>query len=122
VPTWIPQGWHTVTPRLVARDPGVLIAFLKHAFAASAEIVEGGPTLVSIGDSIVMVSGAGPREPMPAFFHLYVEDTDATFRRALEAGATCVEEPAEMLYGDRRAMVKDPWGNDWQIATPKMAP
>jgi uncharacterized glyoxalase superfamily protein PhnB len=53
------------------------------------------------------------------FLYLYLEDTDAAYRRALEAGATSLEEPQDMFYGDRRAMVKDPFGNTWQIATHK---
>ena len=72
---------------------------------------------VRIGDSIVMVSGAGPREPMPAFLYVYVDDVDQTYQRALQAGAVALEEPRDVPYGDRRAMVKDPCGNDWQIAT-----
>ena len=54
---------------------------------------------------------------MPAFLYVYVDDTDATYRRALEAGARSLEEPLDMLYGDRRGMVEDEWGNIWQIAT-----
>jgi uncharacterized glyoxalase superfamily protein PhnB len=70
-----------------------------------------------IGDSIVMVSAPGPREPKPAFLHLYVDNADQTYRDALQAGATSYEEPLDTPYGDRRAMITDPWGNDWQIAT-----
>jgi PhnB protein len=70
-----------------------------------------------IGDSILMISGSGPRKPTSAFLYLYVEDADATYRRALKAGAISVEEPRDTPYGDRRAMVTDPCGNDWQIAT-----
>jgi uncharacterized glyoxalase superfamily protein PhnB len=54
---------------------------------------------------------------MPAFLYLYVADTDATYKRALKAGAVSLEKPTDMPYGDRRAMIKDPFGNDWQIAT-----
>jgi RimJ/RimL family protein N-acetyltransferase len=54
---------------------------------------------------------------MPAFLYLYVDDVDATYSRALEAGAVSVEEPENMPYGDRRGVVKDPCGNIWQIAT-----
>jgi uncharacterized glyoxalase superfamily protein PhnB len=54
---------------------------------------------------------------MPAFLYLYVDDIDATYARALKAGGESLEEPQEMPYGDRRAMVKDPGGNIWQIAT-----
>jgi len=64
-----------------------------------------------------MVSEVGVRDAMPAFLYLYVDDTDATYQRALEAGGESLEEPLDMPYGDRRCMVKDPGGNIWQIAT-----
>ncbi|MGH3579353.1 MAG: VOC family protein, partial [Mycobacterium sp.] len=71
-----------------------------------------------IGDSIVMVSdGGGMREASLTFLYVYVENTDETYRRAIDAGARSIEEPADMPYGDRRAMVQDQWGNTWQIAT-----
>jgi len=70
-----------------------------------------------IGDSIIMVSGAGPREATRSFLHLYVEDADAAYERALKNGATSLERPTDMPYGDRRAMITDPCGNNWQIAT-----
>jgi uncharacterized glyoxalase superfamily protein PhnB len=54
---------------------------------------------------------------MPAFLYVYVEDADATFRRAVDAGARPLEEPSDLEYGDRRGMVEDRWGNTWQIAT-----
>ncbi|MEO6835869.1 MAG: VOC family protein [Candidatus Tumulicola sp.] len=113
----IPNGWHSVTPRLVVDDPAELVRFLQRAFHARGEFAASSPSIVKIGDSIVMVSGATARDPMPAFLYLYVDDIDATYRCALEAGAVCIEEPADMPYGDRRAMVKDPCGNVWQIAT-----
>jgi PhnB protein len=115
----IPEGWHTITPRLVVHDPAKLVDFLKKAFAARGDFTTDAPSVMRIGDSNVLVSGVGPRDPTPAFLHLYVDDVDATYQRALEAGAASLEEPAEMPYGDRRAMVKDPCGNDWQIATHK---
>lgn len=115
----IPEGWHSVTPRLVVHDPAKLVQFLRDAFIATGDFAEEKPSLMRIGDSIVMVSGVGPRDPMPAFLYLYVDDIDATYQRALEAGAVSVEEPRDVPYGDRRAMVKDPCGNDWQIATYK---
>jgi PhnB protein len=117
----IPEGWHSVTPRLVAADPGMLVEFLKRAFRASGDFAAGAPAVLRIGDSNVMVSGVGPREATSSFLYLYVDDVDVTYRRALEAGAASIEEPAEMPYGDRRAMIKDPCGNDWQIATYKGA-
>jgi uncharacterized glyoxalase superfamily protein PhnB len=75
------------------------------------------PCQIRIGDSLVMVSEVGVRDAMPAFLYLYVDDTDATHQRALEAGAESLEAPQDMPYGDRRCMVKDPGGNIWQIAT-----
>ena len=72
---------------------------------------------MKIGDSLVMVSGAGPRPATAAFLYLYVDDADAIYERAVKAGARPVEVPADMPYGDRRAMVEDPSGNVWQIAT-----
>jgi PhnB protein len=54
---------------------------------------------------------------MPTFLYLYLEDTDGAYRRALEAGATSLEQPSDVFYGDRRATVRDPFGNIWQIAT-----
>jgi len=117
VPEWKPEGWHSITPRLVARDPAALVRFLKDVFDARGEFTSDMPSQLQIGDSIVMVSGAGLRELTSSFLYLYVEDADATYQRALKAGANSIEEPADMPYGDRRAMIEDPGGNVWQIAT-----
>lgn len=119
MPAWIPEGWHTVTPRIVADDPAKLVDFLKHAFGATGDLPKNSPAEMRIGDSIVMVSGVGPREATSSLLYLYVEDCDATYERALKAGAVSLEVPAEMPWGDRRAMIKDPCGNDWQIASYK---
>jgi uncharacterized glyoxalase superfamily protein PhnB len=70
-----------------------------------------------IGDSVVMVSGTAVREATASFLYLYIEDADAAYRRALQAGAVSLEAPLDTPYGDRRAMVRDPAGNTWQIAT-----
>jgi uncharacterized glyoxalase superfamily protein PhnB len=65
-----------------------------------------------------MVSdGGGVRDAMPGFFYVYVADADLTYRTAIMEGALTIEEPVDTLYGDRRATVRDPWGNIWQIAT-----
>lgn len=117
MPKWIPQEWHTVTPRLVVDEPAKQVQFLKDAFGATGDFTTKAPAVMRIGDSIVMVSGVGPRNPTASFFYVYVPDVDATYARAIEAGATSLEEPEDVAYGDRRAMVKDPCGNDWQIAT-----
>jgi len=117
----IPEGWHSVTPRLVVHDAARLVEFLKQAFDATGDFRTDIPSVIKIGDSLVMVSSVGPRDAMPAFLYLYVDDIDATYHRALKAGAVSLEEPQDLPYGDRRGMVEDPCGNIWQIATPQSA-
>ncbi|MGH9881350.1 MAG: VOC family protein [Pyrinomonadaceae bacterium] len=114
---FVPEGWHTVTPRVVVHDAKQLVEFLKQVFGATGEYRQALPSEVRIGDSVVMISDAGIRNPMTAFLYVYVNDTDGTYQRALDAGARSLEEPSDMPYGDRRCMVEDKWGNTWQIAT-----
>jgi uncharacterized glyoxalase superfamily protein PhnB len=113
-----PAGFHAVTPRIVARDAKGLVGFVRHVFGATGDYEEQRPSMVRIGDSVLLISEAGERRPMAAFLYVYVADTDAAHRRALEAGARSIEEPAVVEYGDRRSMIEDPWGNTWQIAMP----
>ncbi|HTK98637.1 MAG TPA: VOC family protein [Pseudomonadales bacterium] len=114
-----PEGWHTVTPRIVVSDVEQLIDFLRDTFGAAGEYRASMPSEMKIGDSTIMVSGAGVRDTVTAFLYVYVDDADATYQRALEAGAQSLEEPMDLPYGDRRGMVRDPWNNIWQIATRK---
>jgi PhnB protein len=115
----VPDGWHTVTPRLFVDKPENLIAFLKNAFGAveGPRFRQDAPVELRVGDSTVMVGDARARKATSSFFYLYVEDTDATYANAVRAGAKPIEQPAMMFYGDRRATVEDPFGNVWQIAT-----
>ena len=115
------DGYHAVTPRIAVGEPAALVEFLKQVFGAKGDLAGDRPAVMRIGDSLLMVGGTTSREPMPAFLYLYVDDTDATHRRALEAGAVSLEEPIDTPYGDRRGVVKDRWGNVWQIAT-RLAP
>jgi PhnB protein len=112
-----PLGWRTITPRIVAHDSRNLVGFIKQVFEAGGEYRDGAPTVLSIGDSMIMISDIGARGPTPAFLYVYVRDADETYRLAVLAGAVSVEEPRDLPYGDRRAMVEDKWGNIWQIAT-----
>jgi uncharacterized glyoxalase superfamily protein PhnB len=112
---FVPEGWGTVTPRIVVHDAKRFVEFLKEVFGATGEYRQDSPAMVKIGDSLIMISDAGIRGPAPGF--LYVSNADATYRRAVEAGARTLEEPADIPYGDRRCMVEDQWGNTWQIAT-----
>lgn len=120
----IPEGYHTVTPYIVVDDVDRLIDFLQAAFDAREKEripTQAGPTghaEVVIGDSHVMMGRTGEEIPaLPCMLYVYVPDTDATYARALAAGASSLQEPADMFYGDRNASVKDPTGNLWTIAT-----
>lgn len=117
--THTPPGWHSVTPRIVVEDAAGLVDFVKLVFEATGELHSSAPAQIRIGDSLIMVSAAGARETFPAFLYVYVEDPDATIQRALDAGATSLEAVWDTPYGDRRGMVRDRWGNVWQIATHK---
>jgi PhnB protein len=101
---------------MVVADAKAEVEFLRAVFDASGDVHPDRPAEIRIGDSLVMVTSAGEREPFPAFLYVYVYDADSTYRRALEAGAVGVEEPLDTPYGDRRAMVRDPFGNVFQIA------
>jgi uncharacterized glyoxalase superfamily protein PhnB len=96
-----------------------MVAFLREAFGAAGELAGDQPSVMQIGDSQVMVSGAGARAAATAYLYVYVADADATYSRALAAGAIAVESPRDTPYGDRRAIIRDPCGNEWQIATHK---
>ena len=119
-----PKGFHTVTPYLVVDGAARLIDFLEAVFdaeqverlAAPGERI--GHAEVRIGDSIVMLGDAhGEHKPMQMMLYVYVEDVDATYQRALTAGASAVQPPADQFYGDRSGGVRDVFGNLWWIAT-----
>jgi PhnB protein len=122
----IPDGYRTVTPYLAVDGADQLLEFVQKAF--DAEIIMTIPTPdgkighaeVRIGDSLVMLADATTTDQggvMPGMIHLYVEDCDVTYRRAMDAGATSLREPADQFYGDRSAGVRDSVGNQWWIAT-----
>jgi PhnB protein len=113
-----PIGWPSVMPRIFTSDVAGLTGFLRTVFGAEGELRSAAPTEIRIGDSIILISdGGGVREAMPAFLHVYVENADEAYQRAIAAGALSIETPADMPYGDRRATVRDSWANVWQIAT-----
>lgn len=120
----IPDGYHTVTPYLVVQGVAQLLDFLQAAFDAQVNYrMEGENGIihhaeVKIGDSMVMLGEAhGEWQPMPSSIYLYVPDADAIYKRAVEAGATSIMEPANQFYGDRHGGVKDSCGNQWWVAT-----
>jgi PhnB protein len=123
----VPRGFHTVTPYLVAADGGALLDFAKAAFDAEESgrfvgEVGGLHGEARIGDTRLMMGGGVPGREftgklMTAALHVYVKDVDATYGKALQAGAISIGEPKDMEYGERGASVKDPFGNLWYIAT-----
>ena len=121
-----PEGYHTVTPFLHVRGARKMIAFLEDAFGATTAHITDMPdrevahAAVRIGDSLIELGEVhGASQPMPPAIHLFVDDVDAVYERALRAGATSVEPPADKPYGERGAFVIDPFENQWFIATAK---
>ncbi len=112
-----PDGWRTITPRIVASDAAGLVCFICRLFEIDTDFERNAPTVLTIGDSKIMVSEVGERGPAPAFLYVYVPDVAEVYERAVALGATSIEAPFETPYGDRRCMVEDAWGNTWQIAT-----
>lgn len=128
----IPDGYHTVTPYLCVNDGAAAIEFYKRALNAQElfrmQLPDGkiSHAELQIGDSRVMLAGEFPemnfRSPKslggsPIMMHLYVDDCDAWFNRAVEAGAKVTRPLADQFYGDRGGMVEDPFGHSWYLAT-----
>jgi uncharacterized glyoxalase superfamily protein PhnB len=105
---------------MVVSDAVTAVEFLRTVFDAVGEVQAVRPAEMRIGDSLLLVSSAGEREVFPAFLYVYVDDADSVYQRALVAGAVSLETPRDTPYGDRRAMVRDPLGNVFQIAHRKV--
>ncbi|WP_439575524.1 VOC family protein [Phreatobacter sp.] len=120
-----PADHSTVSAYVMTTGAEPLIAFLSQVFDARTVLRldrEDGSVMhasICIGDSTVMLAdGTGDFPAFPAWLHVYVADVDATFRLAIDAGATEVQAPSEKGDGDRRAGFRDASGNTWWIATP----
>lgn len=120
----IPDGYGTVTPWIIGPDTDGLMRFLTEAFGAEEisrladEHGRIGHAEMRLGSSIVMMFDNLPHWPAtPALLRLYVPDADATFARALAAGATPVTEVTHLAFGDRVGRVRDPWGNLYWLQT-----
>src|ERR1051325_1168056 len=121
------EGFRTVTPYLVVSDVHAEAEFLKQTFGVTGQIYglgwQGGfHAEYNIGGSMIMVGGGGEGSqwkgtPLPTYIHLYVEDVDAIYEKAVQAGATNVSAPAARPYGDRECGFRDPGGNQWFVAT-----
>jgi PhnB protein len=131
----IPEGFHAVTPHLVTRDAAKAIEFYNWAFGAelqgkSHDSPDGKIThaTLKIGDSLLMLADEFPSfgslspESLggsPVVIHLYVEDVDAVFNRAVSAGATSTMPLMDAFWGDRYGQLTDPFGHRWSLATHK---
>ncbi len=120
----VPKGYPRVSPYLIVDNAAATTACMVDVLGGSESrctTTPGGDIMhaeVRIGDSVVMVGGANPEWPaVPAAVHVYVDDVDATYARALEAGVTSISEPATQPYGDRSAYVKDTSGTMWFLST-----
>ena len=119
------NSYRTVTPYLVVPDADAELAFLKAAFGATEANCQRRPdntvmhAEIKIGDSLVMLGQAGgPWKPLAAALYLWVENVDATYARALHAGAASESEPEDKPYGHRNAGVVDSNGVTWWIGAP----
>lgn len=129
----VPEGMHTVTPHLVCDGAADAIDFYKNAFGAELLVQMDAPdgstvlhAAIRIGDSTVFLADEFPDwgsfspkslNGSPVVIGLYVEDADATFNQALEAGAEVAMPLEDAFWGDRYGKVKDPFGHTWSIAT-----
>lgn len=128
----IPDGYHSITPYLIIKGAAKALDFYKLAFGAVERfrMDDGdgriGHAEILIGNSLVMLADEHPemgaRGPetwggSPVGLVLYVEDVDAVFDRAVEAGATVERPVADQFYGDRTGGLKDPFGHIWHVCT-----
>ena len=128
----IPKGYHTITPYITVRDAARAIEFYKQAFGAVERgIMKGDDGKIMhaelmIGDSIIMLADEFPEfgalSPQSiggtgTGLHIYVEDVDSAFDRALKAGGSVEMPVSDMFWGDRYGKLKDPFGHRWSIAT-----
>ncbi len=130
----IPDGFHTITPHMVVRGASEAIEFYKKAFGAEEIMRMPGPngmgvmhSEIKIGNSMLMLVDEMPmmdRWVSPAKLNgttvalaIHTDDTDALFKRAVDAGATVTMQPMDAFWGDRYAKVADPFGHEWEICT-----
>ena len=128
----IPDGYPRVTPYLIVDGASQAIEFYGEVLGASERMRMGAPgdkvghAELEIGDSLVMladefpdIGAVGPKAVggTPVSLHVYVEDVDAVFDRALQAGAKELRAIEDKFYGDRSGEFEDPFGHRWSIAT-----
>jgi PhnB protein len=120
----IPHGLAPVVPQLVIKGAQQAIDLYREAFGAELLHAMPGPkgsithAMVKIGDATLFLSDSTEfSQPTSANNFVYVEDVDAIYARATKAGLTVLSPLTNMFWGDRWALLADPFGNQWQIAT-----
>ena len=128
----IPDGYHTVQPYLYFKNSAEAIAFYSKVFGATERMRmpdKDGRIMhaeINIGDSCIMMADESPAVGAystehyggaPMSLMIYVDDCDAIYKRAIDAGGKSLREPADQFYGDRMAGVADPFGFHWWIGT-----
>lgn len=128
----VPERYGSVTASLTVDGCAEAIEFYREALGAKLVSKADGPggrvwhAEIEIGDSVVMLNDEFPEHGSvappsvgvsPVKVWLYVEDVDAAFRRAVDAGAEAAMEPDDMFWGDRMASVVDPFGHRWSLAS-----
>ncbi|WP_144145490.1 VOC family protein [Paraburkholderia sp. BCC1884] len=128
----IPDGMHSLTPYLICANAAEAIAFYTKAFNAVEQFRLPGPdgkvmhACLKIGDSMLMLTDEWPEHHVfspaslkgtPVTVHHYVQDVDASFKQAVEAGATVLLPVTDMFWGDRYGQLQDPFGHRWSLAT-----
>ncbi len=119
----VPRGYRTVTPTLHQADAGATIAFCKKAFGAKVKSKMTGPggkimhSEVVIEDSLLMINDAMQEPARVGSLFLYVPNVDKTIAKAVKAGATVLDAPQDMFWGDRFGRITDPQGNLWGVAS-----
>lgn len=128
--SYIPAGYHSVTPSLTVKDAKAAIEFYAKAFGAVENFILPDPKSggishaeFNIGNCAIMISdeypeaGAlAPQVGKGGLFIIYVKDVEAAFKQAVEAGAAVLFEPTDQFWGDRTARVADPFGYRWTLA------
>jgi PhnB protein len=132
MPNWIPDTYPRVMPYLIVDGGASAIDFYCSVLGASERMRMPGPdgrighAELSLGDSVIMLADEHPemdiRGPRaiggtPVSLHVYVEDVDGVFERALQAGAKTLRAVEERFYGDRVGRFEDPFGHHWDVAT-----
>jgi PhnB protein len=117
----VPEGYRTLCPYLLVDGAEDLLAFVSRVFETEVRRRTSGEAgglhaELELGDSVLMV-GEGGGTSFPAMLHVYVENADAVYERALVEGATSAAEPHDTSFGDHRAAFDDRWGNQWWVAT-----